>query len=108
MNHEKHMRYSKDRISQFKKLLSTKNESAGDSTHVMNAVNKARVKGDHDSDDRPKKWMAEAFSKNEGALTRKAKSAGEGTMAFAREKYHASGKTGQQARAAVNAQKWRG
>jgi hypothetical protein len=50
-------------------------------------------------------WMEKAFANSHGQLKSKAKSAGEGTMTFARDKYHAKGKTGQQARAAVNAQK---
>lgn len=50
------------------------------------------------------KWMQNAV-KRPGALTKKAKAAGEGTMAYAHEHYHDKGRTGQQARFAVNAQK---
>lgn len=51
-------------------------------------------------------WMQGAV-KRPGALTKKATSAGETPMAFARQHYHASGRTGEQARFAVNAQKRR-
>jgi hypothetical protein len=50
------------------------------------------------------KWMQNAV-KHPGALTEKAKRAGQTPMEFARAHYHAKGKTGQQARFAVNAQK---
>jgi hypothetical protein len=52
------------------------------------------------------KWQAGAV-KRPGALTRKADKAGKTPMAFAHEHYHDSGRTGQQARYAVNAQKGR-
>ena len=45
--------------------------------------------------------------KRPGALTKKANSAGESPMEFAREHYHSKGLTGEQARYAVNAQKAR-
>jgi hypothetical protein len=45
--------------------------------------------------------------KRPGALTRKAKRAGESVREFAREHYHDSGKTGEQARFAVIARKWK-
>ncbi|WP_213775078.1 hypothetical protein [Bradyrhizobium sp. dw_78] len=53
---------------------------------------------------KPKKWMGAAV-KRPGALTAKAKRAGQSPMAFARKHYHDSGLTGDQARFAVNAQK---
>lgn len=53
-----------------------------------------------------KKWMAGAV-KRPGALTKKAKREGDSPMEFAREHYHSKGRTGQQARFAVNAQKRR-
>jgi len=46
-----------------------------------------------------KHWIAGAI-KHPGALTRKAKAAGESTSAFAQAHKHDSGKTGQQARLA--------
>ena len=50
-------------------------------------------------------WMERAFKPSHaGRLTAKAKMASETPMEFARDHYHAKGKTGQQARAAVNAQ----
>lgn len=49
-------------------------------------------------------WMAGAV-KRPGALTKKANSAGDSPMSFARKHYHSGGLTGQQARFAVNAQK---
>jgi hypothetical protein len=86
---------TKTRKTQAAEMLSSRNTKERDSSHLMAAASGKR------------KWMAEAFGKNKGALTKKAHGAGESTMAFAREKYHASGKTGRQARAAVNAQSWR-
>ena len=58
------------------------------------------------------KWMQKATKKmerkgTEGSLTRIAKKHGESAMAFARAHYHDSGKMGQKARFAVNAQKGR-
>lgn len=52
--------------------------------------------------------MRKKFSpvKRPGALTRKAKAAGESVQRFAREHYHDSGLTGRQARFAVIARKW--
>jgi hypothetical protein len=47
-----------------------------------------------------KNWIAGAI-KHPGALTRKAKKAGESTGAFASEHKHDSGKTGNQARLAM-------
>jgi hypothetical protein len=52
------------------------------------------------------KWQSGAI-KRPGALTEKAQKAGQSPMTFAREHYHSSGLTGQQARYAVNAQKRR-
>lgn len=49
-------------------------------------------------------WMQNAV-KRPGALTKKANAAGESPMGFARKNYHAKGRTGEQARFAVNAQK---
>lgn len=49
-------------------------------------------------------WMQRAV-KRPGALTKKANAAGETPMTFARKNYHAKGRTGEQARFAVNAQK---
>jgi hypothetical protein len=54
-----------------------------------------------------KNWIRGAV-KRPGALTAKAKKAGQSPMAFARAHYHSSGTTGAQARFAVNAQKRRG
>ena len=51
-----------------------------------------------------KKWMQSAV-KRPGALTAKAKAAGESPMEFARSHAHAPGRTGQQARFALIAQK---
>lgn len=51
-----------------------------------------------------KNWIAGAI-KRPGALTSKAKSVGKTPMAFAEEKKHAKGLTGQQARAAINMRK---
>ena len=48
-----------------------------------------------------KKWIRKVVSKNPGALTRKAKAAGQSPMAFARAHTGDPGKTGQQARLAV-------
>lgn len=45
--------------------------------------------------------------KRPGALTRKAKRAGESVSKFARQHYHDSGLTGQEARFAVIQKKWR-
>jgi hypothetical protein len=53
---------------------------------------------------KPEKWQQGAV-KRPGALTRKARRAGQSPMAFARAHYHDKGLTGQQARYAVNAQK---
>jgi hypothetical protein len=47
-----------------------------------------------------KKWISSAI-KHPGALTRKAKAAGESPMAFAREHKGSSGTTGKQARLAI-------
>ena len=52
------------------------------------------------------KWISQAI-KRPGALTRKAKAAGMGTMAFARKKRHAVGRTGKQARLALTLSKMR-
>lgn len=49
--------------------------------------------------------MAKAFKNAHGQLTAKAKAQGKSPMEFAKENYHAKGKTGEQARAAVNANK---
>lgn len=53
---------------------------------------------------KPAKWMQGAV-KHPGSLTRMAHRAGESPMTYAREHYHSSGKVGQKARFAVNAQK---
>ena len=53
-----------------------------------------------------KNWIAGAI-KHKGALTKKAKKAGESPMDFAHDKMHASGKTGQQARLAMTLSKLR-
>ena len=45
--------------------------------------------------------------KRPGALTRKAKRAGQSNQAYARKHYHDPGLRGQQARFAVIARKWR-
>ena len=50
------------------------------------------------------KWMQKAV-KRPGALTAKAKRAGKTVQAYAREKQHAKGKLGAQARFALNAQR---
>lgn len=47
-----------------------------------------------------KHWIAKAI-KHPGALTRKAKAAGESPMAYAREHKNDSGTTGKQARLAI-------
>jgi len=51
-----------------------------------------------------KKWIQGAI-KHPGALTRKAKKAGESTMAYANEHADSPGKTGKQARLAVTLRK---
>jgi hypothetical protein len=48
-------------------------------------------------------WIAGAI-KHPGALTKSAKAAGESPMAFAHDKAHAKGKTGQRARLALTLQ----
>lgn len=53
------------------------------------------------------KWMQGAV-KRPGSLTKIAQEHGESAMGFAREHYHDSGKIGQKARFAVNAQKRKG
>ena len=50
------------------------------------------------------KWISKAISRP-GALTRKAKSAGMSTMAYARKMQHATGRTGRQARLAITLRK---
>lgn len=47
-----------------------------------------------------KKWISGAIE-HKGALTKKAKSAGESPMTYAREHEHSKGKTGKQARLAI-------
>jgi hypothetical protein len=60
-----------------------------------------------DLDDRKStKWMSGAV-KHPGALTKTAHKAGMSPMAYARKHYHDSGKTGERARFAINAQKRR-
>ena len=54
-----------------------------------------------------KKWISKAI-KHPGALTRKAKAAGESPMAFARAHQHDSGTTGRQARLAITLSHMRG
>lgn len=51
-----------------------------------------------------KKWIAGAIS-HPGALTKKAKAAGESPMAFAHEHAHSPGRTGKQARLALTLRK---
>lgn len=53
-----------------------------------------------------KNWIAGAI-KRPGALTRKAKAAGEGTQEYAREHKGDSGRTGKQARLALTLSKMR-
>lgn len=53
-----------------------------------------------------KKWISGAI-KHKGALTRKAKAAGESPMAFARSHKHSKGTTGRQARLAITLSKMR-
>lgn len=53
-----------------------------------------------------KKWIAKAI-KRPGALTAKAKKAGQSPMAFARSKKGAGGRTGKQARLALTLAKLR-
>lgn len=53
-----------------------------------------------------RKWIAKAI-KRPGALTRKAKAAGMGTMAFAGKMRGAKGRTGKQARLALTLAKLR-
>ena len=52
-----------------------------------------------------KHWMKKAFSNAHGQFKAKAKAAGEGTMEFARDKAHAPGRLGRQARLVLNAHK---
>lgn len=52
------------------------------------------------------KWISKAI-KHPGALTRKAKAAGESPMTFAREHKGDSGTTGRQARLAITLSKMR-
>lgn len=49
---------------------------------------------------RKKKWMKKAFENSHGQFKAKAEKAGESTAEFAKEKEHAKGKTGAQARLA--------
>lgn len=56
-------------------------------------------------------WIQRTVNKKdfqEGSLTRLADKAGESPMSFAHEHYHDSGKIGQKARFAVNANKGKG
>jgi len=53
-----------------------------------------------------RKWIQKAI-KRPGALTRKARSAGMSTMAYARKMKGASGRTGRQARLALTLSKLR-
>jgi hypothetical protein len=53
-----------------------------------------------------KNWIAGAI-KHPGALTRKAKKAGESVSKYAQEKKHAKGTTGKQARLAITLKKLR-
>lgn len=57
-------------------------------------------KGTEDDSVANKKWIQKAI-KHPGALTRKAKSAGTSTMAFARAHRSSKGTTGRQARLAI-------
>ena len=47
-----------------------------------------------------KHWMAKAFANSHGQFKAKAKAAGESTAEYAKEKEHAPGKLGKQARLA--------
>jgi hypothetical protein len=47
-----------------------------------------------------RKWMKEAFANSHGQFKAKAKAAGKSTAEFAREKAHAPGRLGKQARLA--------
>jgi hypothetical protein len=47
-----------------------------------------------------KKWMAKAFANSHGQFKAKAKAAGKSTAEYAREKEHAPGRLGRQARLA--------
>lgn len=53
-----------------------------------------------------RKWMQGAV-KRPGALKRKARAAGESTMAYARAHKHSPGRTGKQARLALTFSKFR-
>lgn len=55
----------------------------------------------------PKNWI-QAATKHKGGLKKKAKKAGESTMAFAREHLSSKGKTGKQSRLAETLMKLRG
>jgi hypothetical protein len=48
-----------------------------------------------------RKWMKEAFSGSHGQFKAKAEAAGKSTAEFAREKAHAPGRLGKQARLAL-------
>lgn len=52
-----------------------------------------------------KHWMADAFKNSHGQFKAKAQKAGKSTEEYAREKAHAPGKLGRQARLVVNAHK---
>jgi len=52
-----------------------------------------------------RKWIAGSV-KRPGALTRKARSAGMSTRAYARAHRHSKGLTGRQARWAINVHRW--
>jgi hypothetical protein len=49
---------------------------------------------------KPHKWMKKAFANSHGQFKAKAEAAGESTAEFAKEKAHAPGKLGKQARLA--------
>lgn len=49
------------------------------------------------------KWMAKAFGAHPGKFTAKAKAAGKSTQGYAREKMHAKGTLGKEARLAAMA-----
>lgn len=54
-----------------------------------------------------KHWMAEAFKNAHGQFSAKAKAAGKSTAEYAKEKYHAPGRLGRQARLAAIASRVR-
>ncbi len=80
----------KSRKDNVKSMLSSRNESSRDNSHMMKAANSGRKK----------KFIAGAI-KHPGALTAKAHAASESPMSFAHEHEHSPGTTGRQARLAI-------